>query len=225
MQSLQSGVRAAGKHSRLGQQSARVSGKRRIEITRETYEAPAWASQRLLTLGGKNRFGDPNYRLVWGWNRLEWIGGKFEDRDSEGRLIREVFALRREPKYPNANRWYIEQWLPPEKYGSPVNWYRQTREWDEGGIAQLGPYPERGEYELCCVIETGDAEFAQLESYMIDEFFWELNKKKRVSYQQGVINRKEAIAKRMRRDAQQAHEVLNETTKPSFNDGMYVTVA
>src|SRR5262249_34374229 len=72
----------------------------RIVVVRETHEAPENVARRLELAGGRNRFGEANYRAVWGWSRLAWIGGKFEDRDEHGALIRERIELRKEPKYP-----------------------------------------------------------------------------------------------------------------------------
>src|SRR5256885_5888021 len=96
-------------------------------------------------------------------NRLAWIGGKFEDRDERGVLLRERIELRKEPKYPAVNRWHIERWVPPEVYGSPRTWYAQTNELAGGqNIAALGPYPSRGEYEHCFTLETPKGEFIQL---------------------------------------------------------------
>ena len=118
----------------------------------------------LQRAGGVNRFGEPNYRAVWGWNRLAWIGGKFEEHDpSTGSLLREVVELRQEPKYPAVNRWHIERWVPPEVYGSPRAWYAQTIERENGvSIPALGPYPSRGEYEHCFTLEGPSGEFVQL---------------------------------------------------------------
>ncbi len=113
--------------------------------------------------GGINRYGETNYRAVWGWNRLAWIGGKFEDRDQRGDLLREVVELRREPKYPAVNRWHIERWMPPESYGSPRQWYAQTVERENGvSIPALGPYPYRGDYEHCFTLQTPSGAFVQL---------------------------------------------------------------
>src|SRR5215510_4778887 len=56
-----------------------VSGKQMIQIIHETHETPANVAHRLLRAGGINHFDEANYRTVWGWNRLTWIGGKFED--------------------------------------------------------------------------------------------------------------------------------------------------
>ena len=130
---------------------------------RESHETPESVARRLELAGARNRFGEPNYRAVWGWNRLAWIGGKFEDRDEHGAPIRERIELRKEPKYAAVNRWHIERWVPPEVYGSPRAWYAQTNETANGRtVAALGPYPERGEYEHCFTLETPKGEFVQL---------------------------------------------------------------
>ena len=60
-----------------------------ILVVRETHDTPESVAHRLERAGGINRYGEPNYRAVWGWNRLAWIGGKFEDRDEQGKLLRE----------------------------------------------------------------------------------------------------------------------------------------
>jgi hypothetical protein len=136
----------------------------RIQIIRETHDTPERVAERLLCAGGRNRYGEPNYRAVWGWNRLSWIGGKFEDRNAEtGALLREVVELRQEPKYPALNRWHIERWVAPETYGSPRSWYAQTVEAANGrSVPALGPYPSRGEYEHCFTLENARGEFVQL---------------------------------------------------------------
>ncbi len=135
-----------------------------IHILRETHEAPAGVARELLLAGGHNRLGEPNYRAVWGWSRLDWIGGKWEDRDTaSGALIREAIELRREPKYTPHNRWHIERWMPPESYGSPAAWRAQTTEIVNGrNVLALGPYPSRGEYEHCFTVEGPNGEFVQL---------------------------------------------------------------
>jgi len=134
-----------------------------IQVLREPHDTPETVAHRLERAAGINRFGEANYRAVWGWNRLAWIGGKFEDRDEHGALLRERVELRQEPKYPAVNRWHIERWLPPETYGSPRAWYAQTIERANGiSIPALGPYPSRGEYEHCFTLESPRGKFLQL---------------------------------------------------------------
>jgi hypothetical protein len=128
------------------------------------HDTPESVTRSLELAGGKNPFGDPNYRAVWGWNRLAWIGGKFEEHDpATGSLLREVVELRQEPKYPAVNRWHIEKWVSAEAYGSPRAWYAQTIEVANGrSIPALGPYPSRGEYEHCLTLENAKGQFVQL---------------------------------------------------------------
>ena len=134
-----------------------------IQVIRETQETPPDVARELALAGGCNRFGEPNYRAVWGWSRLDWIGGKWEDRDDTGALLREVIELRRVPKYAPHDRWYIERWLPPEAYGSPEQWHLATLEIENGrSIPALGPYPSRGDYEHCFTLEGPCGEFVPL---------------------------------------------------------------
>ena len=135
-----------------------------IEVIRETQVVTPAVARELALAGGYNRLGEPNYRAVWGWSRLDWIGGKWEDRDPvSGLLVREAIELRREPKYTPHNRWHIERWMPPESYGSPEAWRAQTMEILNGrNVPALGPYPSRGDYEHCFTLEGPRGEFVQL---------------------------------------------------------------
>ena len=119
--------------------------------------------------GGSNRYGEPNFRVVWGGSRLGWIGGRWTDRDVHGNLVRETIELRRVPKYLPLDRWHIERWMPPEIYGSPEEWYAQTIEVEDGiRIPALGPYPARGEYEHCYTLAGPRGEFIPLTSAACD---------------------------------------------------------
>lgn len=137
--------------------------RRSIRVIRETHDAPVSLQLRLGRAGGLNRFGEPNFRAVWGWSRLAWIGGKWTDTDANGNVTRVTVELRQAPKYIPFNRWHIERWTPPESYGSPKQWYAQTIE-REGGIAipALGPYPRRGDYEHCFTLQGPRGEFLPL---------------------------------------------------------------
>jgi hypothetical protein len=140
-----------------------------IQVIRETHEAPESVQERVARAGGLNRYGEPNFRVVWGGARLTWIGGRWTDRDANGNVIRETVELRRAPKYLPLNRWHVERWMPPECYGSPEEWYTQTIEVEDGiRIAALGPYPSRGEYEHCFTLESTSREFIPLSASACD---------------------------------------------------------
>jgi len=141
----------------------------RIEVLRENKQPPPELVERLARAGGRNRFGEPNFRVVWGWSRLCWIGGRWEDRDAGGHLLRAVVELRQVPKYIPHDRWHIERWLPPELYGSPEQWYRATAELCDGRrVPALGPYPARGDWEHCFTLATPDGGFLGLEPAVCD---------------------------------------------------------
>jgi hypothetical protein len=169
-----------------------------ISVIRETYETPAGVARALALAGGYNRLGEPNFRAVWGWSRLNWIGGKWEDRDpASGKLVREVIELRREPKYTPHNRWHIERWMPPESYGSPEAWIAQTCEIVNGrNVAALGPYPSRGDYEHCFTLEGPDGEFVQLTPAVARHIARAIETSRGIASAQ----RKTAIEERVRRE-------------------------
>lgn len=134
-----------------------------IHVVRETYEAPTALQARLARAGGVNRYGEANFRVVWGWSRLTWIGGKWTDTDASGNVIRRRVEMREIPKYYPFDRWHIERWMPAETYGSPEQWYAETIEREDGIlIPALGPYPRRGEYEHCFTVEGAYGEFIPL---------------------------------------------------------------
>ncbi len=120
-----------------------------IHITRETHEAPASIQRRIALAGGANRYGEPNFRVVWGGSRLTWIGGRWTDRDAHGNAIREAIELRQVPKYAPLDRWHIERWTPPESYGSPDSWYRAN-----DGNRRRHPHPRSRPVSIARRIRT-----------------------------------------------------------------------
>jgi hypothetical protein len=140
-----------------------------IRVLREIHDAPASIQDRVARAGGVNRYGEPNFRVVWGGARLAWIGGRWTDRDAHGNVVREAIELRRVPKYLPEDRWHIERWMPPESYGSPGDWYAQTTEVEDGiRVPALGPYPSRGEYEHCFTLSSPLGEFLPLTAAACD---------------------------------------------------------
>lgn len=140
-----------------------------IKVTRETHAAPKDITSRIARAGGLNRFGEPNFRVVWGGSRLAWIGGRWTDRDAHGNALRETVEVRCVPKYFALDRWHLERWMPPETYGSPETWYAQTAETEDGRrIPALGPYPSRGEYEHCFTLAGPNGEFLPLNGAACD---------------------------------------------------------
>lgn len=119
----------------------------------ERREPPEWVVRRITSLGGLNRFGKPNFRIVWGGNRTHLVGGLFKkpvtvksDIIGETRtFVTQVAEVRTLLKY-HPFRWHLERWRGPEFYGTQQDWYRDT--WDEEArLHTMGDYPSEGDYE------------------------------------------------------------------------------
>ncbi len=164
-------------------------------MLRETKRASDKIQERVARAGGANRYGEPNFRVVWGWSRLTWIGGRWTDRDASGNVVREAVELREVPKYVPHDRWHIERWMPPESYGSPAEWRARNVELDGGiSIPALGPYPSRGEYEHCFTLAGLRGEFVPLDSAACDEIVRAIEwaRAQPVSAQRAAIDAREA---------------------------------
>ncbi len=196
-----------------------------IQVLRETHKTPENVAHRLARAGGLNRFAEPNFRAVWGWNRLAWIGGKFEDRDEQGTLLRERIELREEPKYPAVNRWHIERWLPPEAYGSPRQWYAQTIERENGvSIPALGPYPSRGDYEHCFTLEGPRGEFLQLTPTIAEYIARAIECSRALPHTKTRTHLYERAQRKEQQYECWAYDLLDDAV-PAFHKEPFVTVA
>jgi hypothetical protein len=202
----------------------------RIVVIRESHEPPESVARALELAGGKNPFGEPHFRAVWGWNRLAWIGGKFEEHDpSTGSLLREIVELRQEPKYPAVNRWHIEKWLPAEAYGSPRSWWAQTIEVANGrSIPALGPYPARGDYEHCLTLEGPPSkgkcgEFVQLTATAAEHIARAIESSRKHPRSKARVSLYEREDRADREYGDFAYDILDDAV-PAFHKQPFVTV-
>jgi hypothetical protein len=195
-----------------------------IRVIRETHDTPPLVAERLARAGGWNCFGEPNFRVVWGWSRLSWIGGRWTDRDAHGNMIRSVIELRRVPKYLPLDRWHIERWVAPEIYGSPRAWHEATVEHDDGiSIPALGPFPSRGEYEHCFTLAGPRGEFIPLDAAACDKIVraieWARRQPRRRARQ--ALDSRECV--RDREWNSRADAALDDAV-PAFHSQRYISV-
>ena len=66
----------------------------RIRTGRETKDAPKEIQALAAIVGGLNFYGEPKYRVVWGWSRLTLIGGEWTDLDASGNYYQTVGQYR-----------------------------------------------------------------------------------------------------------------------------------
>lgn len=84
---------------------------------------------------GQNQYGDNLYRIVFAPSRRYLVYGEWPNGDRKATWL---------PKYPEVgDSWILERWLTPFEYA------RCTAEQWNQELTVLGPYPDRGEYEIC----------------------------------------------------------------------------
>lgn len=184
----------------------------------EHRECPESVLTALEVAGGLNRFNEPNFRVVWGYDRIVPIHGEWQQWEqcvatltdkqtgySESRLVTKltssVIETRQVPKYLPGNCWHLEMWRPPEEYGSPEQWGKAGEEVIGcQTIDTSGPFPSRGEYELCYPLThdgTSRGTPIPLEGAIVAELVAMIRAgKERFSF----LQRRAAIEQRVRRE-------------------------
>lgn len=103
----------------------------------ETRKVPEEYQARLTRMFGKNRFGDPNFKIVWNQSQFLRMGNIWDGKP----CYKDTYQGDGQPC------WMIMRWMPPEHYGSPATYYRNNRE-QNSGIFFTGEYPWKGRYEI-----------------------------------------------------------------------------
>lgn len=198
------------------------------------FKCPKHVERALRVAGGVNPFGDPMFKVVWGYDRIVPIHGEWQEFEKMRatltdkntgysgfrdfiRLKRSVIETRHVPKYLPGNCWHLEMWRPAEEYGSPEEWKKLGEEVIQGlTVDTSGPYPERGEYELCYPL-TSDATSAGEPLPLIEVLVEELcNRIRSDRGKMSFLQRRSAIEQR----ELQREEGLLRRTMDILKDGM-----
>lgn len=106
---------------------------------------PKHYQDRINRAGGRNRYGEPNFKLVWSQAFTHRAGGVWPHDRYAG--YREVYLANGSPYPPKHGYWLLLEWTPPEQYGSEAAYYFLHRD-ETTGLCSLGPYPHRGRYQV-----------------------------------------------------------------------------
>jgi len=124
-------------------------------------DPPPGVQEYLTRYGGRNLFGEPNFRVVWSNSRVVKRTRRFIDTDPHGNVIRQAVATKfiQRYNYPaTRDRFVIERWHPASFYGDPETWqYKNTKLIDGHLVQPIGDYPARGDYEHVDTVETVDS--------------------------------------------------------------------
>jgi hypothetical protein len=152
-----------------------------MSVGLERRKCPAEFQSRLTRMFGKNQFGEPLIKVVWGQSQFIRMGNEYRGCHGESRVgYRNISA-------GNAC-WQIMRWKAPINYGSPDVYYANTymsiaqRFTDDGmpfddaeGFYVTGEYPWRGRYETMYALQKQEyvhgrlvVEHLPLTHYLID---------------------------------------------------------
>jgi len=162
-----------------------------------------------------NEYGEPRFRVVWGWARRTWIGGRWPNGAVEYRF---------EPKYwPKFERWHLEQFRPADEILSPEEWEMET--WsniDGRRIEELGPYPARGEYEQVHCLESDKRQFLPLVPAVVEMIIRMINHTKAMAHAERKAAR-EAAVERAEKSADSFDESVIEDAGFAFHGKKFVS--
>jgi hypothetical protein len=106
---------------------------------------PAHFQDRITRAGGKNRYGDPNFKLVWSQSETMRAGGVWPEDHFAG--YRQVYVANGCPYPPRHGYWMLLEWDGPETFGGEGLWFFLHRD-ETTGLSTLGPFPHRGRYKI-----------------------------------------------------------------------------
>jgi hypothetical protein len=185
------------------------------------------------------------YRVVWGYDRIVPVHGEWQEWERYQGILTDKFTGHTEtrqfvklkssvietrlvPKYLPGNCWHLEMWRPPSEYGTKEEWAKLGQEIiGDLTIDTAGPYPERGEYELCYPL-TGDGTSRGVPIPLVADVVAEIVRM--IRYARGGMSfaqRRAAIEQRVRREEEgyvkRAQEIMREGLRP-FAGEPFVTV-
>lgn len=197
-------------------------------------DTPADVTDKLLRWGGKNPYGQPNWRIILLQNHLVQRAGVWTEHDEGTDMVqfeeheKHVGYSTREiapdavrvgmfwvPLYP-VKGWGLERWFPAASYGSKVQWESALSQDDK--TPMMGPFPEHGEYFM----PSGGGpwpEIPNLESVRESISIWE-----NASHTHGTID-EEAVVRAMNRDIAEADEREEREYEKFLNEVTYQRVS
>jgi hypothetical protein len=178
---------------------------------------PQWLTDRILRVGGLNRYGEPNYRLAWSQSETHRAGGCWADHYIG---YRRVYLANEQPNPPKKGYWMLLEWDAPETFGGEGLYYFLHRD-DTNGLCNIGPYPHRGRYKIALkliwsMIVDGEMiiEAEPLSSKLVDFIIPIIVKARKDSYEKKLAQIKADKLQADRLMSSQIDAALNDAKRP-----------
>jgi len=123
-----------------------ITGPQRLTVCPPEYQA------RITAAGGLNKYGAPNFKLVWGEAHATRAGGYWEQSG---------FTGYRDTYLNDTPCWLLLEWHDPVEYGSPTLYYMDNYN-EATGLSDLGEFPYRGKYEVLFILRDHELRNGQL---------------------------------------------------------------
>lgn len=183
-------------------------------------ERPDWFDRELLSTAGRNRFGEPMLRAVWGNNpnltniaygekRKKYFGGKYSQMmktEIAGDPIAQVWEDKFDIGIP---RFFIEIWQPPEELGDPLEWEKARIVYVSGVRTEMmDAFPSFGRYIPWLRVQKPDGSYKSLnrDTMRIIQAGWRLM----MNYEQ------ESVDSRIKRAYSEAEDQENKIATEMF---------
>lgn len=126
-------------------------------------QCPHEYQDRLIEVGGVNRYGQPNYKFMWGEAYSTRAGGYFAQ---DGFTGYQNIHLYDQPG------WLLLEWHAPEEYGTPTTYYIENYD-EASGLQTMGEYPYEGRYEVLFPLIHREFEQVSKEEFIETPQGWE----------------------------------------------------
>lgn len=190
----------------------------------ETRKCPKEVQDRLTRTFGRNQFGDPHFKIVWGQSQFIRMGNVWRDVHGNERAgYRDRYQVACMPC------WVIMRWKSPIEYGSPRTYYMntwlpaKTKESSESGVDShegyyvTAEYPWRGRYEVMQALISKRFEDGKLvithfplTHYLIDTLIPLMIAFQSLSRDQQLAARDEARRRKEEKDTEELAEKMME---------------
>jgi hypothetical protein len=142
----------------------------RLLSKNERLSCPVEFERRITEAGGRNRYGNPNFRIIWGQTETCVRGGFWPATDNSP----EFTGYREVLEGSGVPCWILQMWKAPECFGTPLQYFMENRD-ESTGLQVLGDYPWKGRYDtlnefICREFQNGrlTQEIMPLNSVIID---------------------------------------------------------
>lgn len=123
-----------------------INGPQRLTRCPKEYQ------DRVTKAGGINRYGQPNFKIVWGEAHGTRAGGYWEQEGFTG--YRDIYLN-------DTPCWLLLQWHDSIEAGSPTLWYMDNLD-ESTGLQTLGEFPYKGFYQVLFILRDHKMEDGKL---------------------------------------------------------------